>query len=76
MSKISVKVIPNSKIEQIQQGIDGNLKIWTRAKPVDGEANKKIIEILANYFNCRKSSIRISSGLTSRNKVIEIVDGR
>ena len=73
MSKrLTVKVIPSAKVDQIQLGLDGNLKIWVTSKPVDGEANKKVIELLAKHLGIRKSVITIVMGSKSRNKVVEI----
>ena len=75
--KLFVKVTPNAKQNQVvDDNIDllenRNLKVKVNQPPEDGKANKAVIEILAKYFEVKKSTIVISSGLTSRNKVIEI----
>jgi uncharacterized protein (TIGR00251 family) len=70
--KISVKVIPGAKEDSIQTSIDGNLKVWVKGKPVDGEANRAVITLLAKYYDVPKRNVVIKSGLTSRNKIIEI----
>ena len=70
--KISVRVTPSAKIEQIQPAIDGSLKVWLRARPKEGEANKALIALLSKHFNIPKSQIRIISGRNSRNKIIAI----
>jgi uncharacterized protein (TIGR00251 family) len=72
MKIIRVNVVPGAKAEQIQTSIDGSLKVWVRGKPVDGEANRAVIKILANYFEAAPSLIQIKSGHTSRNKLIEV----
>ncbi|OIN89020.1 hypothetical protein AUJ40_02670 [Candidatus Berkelbacteria bacterium CG1_02_42_45] len=72
MIRIFVKVKPNSKVEQIQQAIDGSLKVWIRARPKEGAANKALIALLSKHFDVAKSQVKIISGLTSRNKVVEI----
>lgn len=72
--KIAVKVVPGAKIEQIQESIDGNIKIWVRAKAEDGKANKAVIEHLAKHFGVAKSLITIVSGQKLHNKIIEIRD--
>jgi uncharacterized protein YggU (UPF0235/DUF167 family) len=48
-------------------------KVRVNAKPVDGAANIRLIEILAEHFNVPFGAIRIISGATSREKVIEIL---
>ncbi len=81
--KIVVKVIPNSsleKIEKISENLSstfpkrccGEYKIWLHAKPIEGEANKKVIQLLAEYFDVSKSQVTLVSGQKSRTKVFEI----
>ncbi|MCX6810210.1 MAG: DUF167 domain-containing protein [Candidatus Berkelbacteria bacterium] len=70
--KINIKVIPSAKVEQIQPALDGSLKVWLRARPKEGEANCALIKLLSKHFDISKTSINIVSGLTSRNKVVEI----
>lgn len=70
---ISVKVIPRSSKNEVTQMADGGLKIKMTAPPVDGEANDALIKILSNHFNVTKKQIKIKSGLTSRNKIVQIL---
>lgn len=51
---------------------DGTLKIKLTAAPVDGAANKALIELLSTHFAVPKSMIRIARGETGRKKVVEI----
>jgi uncharacterized protein (TIGR00251 family) len=67
-----VKVNPNSKKQNIEESADGSLTVHLKSPPVDGKANKELIELLAEKFDVPKSKIRIKSGLSSRNKLIEI----
>jgi hypothetical protein len=67
-----VKVKPNSKKQSIEESTDGSLTVHLKSPPVDGKANKELIELLAEKFNVSKPQIRIKSGVSSRNKLIEI----
>ena len=67
-----VKVKPNSKQQKIEELADGSLIVHLKSPPVDGKANEELIKLLAKKFDVSKSSIRIKSGTTSRQKVIEI----
>jgi uncharacterized protein (TIGR00251 family) len=67
-----VKVKPNSKQQKIEELPDGSLNVHLKSPPVDGKANEELIKLLAKKFDVSKSSIRIKSGTTSRQKVIEI----
>ncbi len=75
--KISIKVIPNAKQNEIaEDGFDDAgariLKIRVNQPPEDGKANKAAIELLAKYLKVKKSAVSIISGETSRNKIVEI----
>ena len=48
------------------------LKIRLKAPPVDGEANKCLIQYLSEAFMPPKKTISISKGLTSRLKTVSI----
>ncbi|MTJ06542.1 DUF167 domain-containing protein [Anabaena sp. UHCC 0204] len=67
-----VKVKPNSKQQKIEELADGSLNVHLKSPPVDGKANEELIKLLAKKFDVPKSSIRIKSGTTSRQKLIEI----
>ncbi|MCP2728415.1 DUF167 domain-containing protein [Limnofasciculus baicalensis] len=70
--KKQVKVKPNSKQQKIEESEDGTLIVHLKSPPVDGKANKELIDLLAKRFNVPKSKIIIKSGLSSKNKAIEI----
>ena len=67
--KVNVKLHPNSSKEQIKKISEKELEIWIKEKPIDNMANIKLIKTLKKYFN---KDIKIVSGFTSKNKVIEI----
>ena len=67
-----VKVKPNSKQQKILEQPDGSLIVHLKSPPVDGKANEELIKLLADKFDVPKSCITIKSGLTSRQKLIEI----
>jgi len=67
---LSVKAQPRSS----RAGLDGllgdALKVRIRCAPVDGKANKELIETLADEFDLPKSSVVFKSGETSKTKRI------
>ncbi|MEH2421666.1 MAG: DUF167 domain-containing protein [Nostoc sp.] len=67
-----VKVKPNSKQQKIEEQPDGSLTVYLKSPPIDGKVNRELIKLLAEKFNVTKSHIRIKSGLSSRQKLIEI----
>jgi uncharacterized protein (TIGR00251 family) len=70
---LTVKVKPQSKKPRIAQAADGSLVVYLASPPVDGRANEELIEVLAEHFNVRKAQVRIKSGLSGRNKIVEII---
>ena len=71
MKLINVRVIPNAKKNNVSEE-HGKLKVHVSAPAVDGKANKTLIKVLAEYFEIKKNNVRISKGLKSREKVVEI----
>ena len=67
-----VKVKPNAKKQTIEESADGSLTVYLKSPPVDGKANKELIELFADQFDVPKSQIRIKSGLSSSTKWVEI----
>lgn len=72
--KITVKVKPNAKQQQIEMLEDGSLRVSLKSSPVEGKTNQELIAILAKKFGVNKSQIVIKLGQTSKSKVIEILD--
>lgn len=69
---INVKVIPNSKVERIEEIKPLYYKIKTLKAPVKGEANKDVIRIISEYFNIKRKDIKILNGLLSEEKLIKL----
>ncbi len=68
---IEVRVVPNAKRNEIKDE-EGKFKVYITAPPVDGKANKLLIEILAKHLGVKKSHINIIKGEKSRDKIIQI----
>lgn len=66
---VNVRAQPRSS----KAGIDGffgddALKVKIRSAPVDGKANKELVEILADAFGISKSAVVFKGGETSKTK--------
>ena len=72
MNKYQVLVKPGSSQEKVVVTAPGELTVYLRAKPHDGEANDALIKLLAKHFKVSKTSIKITRGQKSRVKVIEL----
>ncbi|MEA5469612.1 MULTISPECIES: DUF167 domain-containing protein [unclassified Spirulina] len=72
MKKI-VKVKPNSKRQEIIEQPDGSLLVYLKSPPVDGKGNQELIKILAKQYGVARSQVTIKSGLSAKNKLVEIL---
>jgi uncharacterized protein (TIGR00251 family) len=73
-ARINIYVQPRASKTVIAGMHDGCVKIRLAAPPVDGAANAALIEFVAEQLGIAKSRVRITAGLTSRRKTVE-VDG-
>ena len=72
MKRYTVIVKPRSSQEKVQIDTPTFLTVWTRERAVDGMANKKVLEILAEHFDVSIKLIRMVAGHRARIKVIEV----
>ena len=71
MPKYTITVKPGSSQEKIIETAPGELTVYLRAKPHDGEANTALIKLLSKHFNVAKTSVTIIRGAKSHVKQIE-----
>lgn len=67
-----MRVQPGSKRDEILGLRDGALWVRVSAPPVEGKANRKLIEIIADRLSVPKGKVKLVKGETSRLKEIEI----
>ena len=65
---LSVRAQPRSSKAGIDGLIGDAVKVRVRCAPVDGKANKELVETLADEFGIAKSSVVFKGGETSKNK--------
>ncbi len=67
----SLKISPNASKNEIIKTPEG-YKVKITAQPIDGKANKALIEFLSKQFKVPKSYFEIVRGETSKDKTIMI----
>ncbi len=66
---VNIRISPNAKKNEIIN--EGEIiKVKITAQPIDGKANKALIEYLSKNFKIPKTSIKILKGETSKDKTI------
>jgi hypothetical protein len=69
--RLTVRITPRSSKNSLAWEQDV-LKVHVTAPPVEGAANEALIAFLAQRLNVPKRNIQIVSGLSGRQKILEI----
>ena len=67
---LNVKAQPRSSKAGVDGLVGDAVKVRIKSAPVDGKANKELVETLADAFGLPKSAIEFRSGETSKTKRI------
>ena len=65
---LNVRAVPRSSKAGIDGVVGDALKVRVRSAPVDGKANKELIEVLSDAFGLPKSAIVFKSGESAKTK--------
>lgn len=68
---LTLRISPNASKNEIIKSEDG-IKVKITAQPIDGKANKALIEYLSKQFKIPKSLFEIIKGETSKDKTVLI----
>ena len=71
--RINVKAKPNAREESVEKISDTDFVVSVKEPPVKGMANRAVINALAVHFGIGSVRVKIISGHTSRQKVVEIL---
>jgi uncharacterized protein len=72
VARIAVKVHPRAKRSAVAGRFGDGWKVDLAAPPVDGKANEECIRLFAELAGVPRSRVRIVTGASSRNKVVEV----
>ena len=70
--RITVNVKPRSREDKLKVEPDGTITLRVCAPPVEGKANRMVVQFLAKRLGKSKSQVRIVAGLRSNIKIVEI----
>ncbi len=71
--RIKIKVEPGSSKSGIVGSYGDALKVKLTSPPVEGKANKELINVLAKGFGIHKKNVEIISGQSSKNKIVKLL---
>ena len=69
---MKVHVIPNSRQASVTTTGEDVLEVRVDETAVDGRANKRLLELLSEYYKIPKSSVTIVRGARSRDKIVDV----
>jgi hypothetical protein len=70
--KIKVKVKTRKGEQKIVELGENKYLIYLKSEPKDNKANIELINLLSKYFSASPKNIKIKSGRSSRDKILEI----
>jgi uncharacterized protein (TIGR00251 family) len=71
---IAVRVLPRAtKSEVVGFMADGRLKVRLTAPPVEGAANRALVEFLARVLEVRAAAIEVVAGAAGRDKIVSVL---
>lgn len=69
---LNITVIANASRDEVIRLGDDSFKVKVTVPPVQGKANQRVVEIIANYFDIKKNQVDIIKGEKNKNKLIYI----
>lgn len=73
--RVEIRVVPKASRISVKEE-QGHLKVCLTQPACDNRANKQLVETVAAHFKVKKYDVRIVSGEKSKNKLIEIIEGK
>ena len=74
--RIALRVKPGASRTAVGGRYDGPsgpaLVVAVAARPVEGQANKAVVQAVAAAFGVRRSAVTVVHGATGRDKVVEV----
>jgi uncharacterized protein (TIGR00251 family) len=71
---LEVVVVPRASRNEVRVAEDGTVRVWVTRPPADGEANRAVLELLAEALDRPPSALELIGGGRGRRKRVR-VDG-
>ncbi|OGG37561.1 hypothetical protein A2110_02420 [Candidatus Jorgensenbacteria bacterium GWA1_54_12] len=71
--RIFVTAKPRAKEERVEKIDETHFVVAVTEPPVEGRANEAIVRALAKHFGVSSQNVRIVSGHTSRQKIVDVL---
>lgn len=69
---LEVRVVPRARTNALTRDAEGHLRARITAPPVDGAANRALIDLLASALGVRRGDLEVVHGEHGRNKRVAV----
>lgn len=69
---LQVRVVPRARTNALTRDPGGQLRARITAPPVDGAANKALIDLLARHLGVKRGDLEVVHGLRGRDKRVAV----
>ncbi len=69
---LSVRVVPRARANLLTRDEAGTLRARLTAPPVDGAANRALIDLLARELGLKRGDLEVVSGARGRQKLVAV----
>ncbi len=69
---IKVKAYPDFDQDEVVEKSKDTFEVYTKVKPIQGQANQAIRNLLAQHLKIPVKNLRLVKGARERNKIFEI----
>ena len=74
MGKLTLRIVPNAKRDEIVGEYGEAVKIKVAAPAMEGKANEALLEFVARKLGLHRRDVTLIAGEKSRDKVVEVVN--
>jgi uncharacterized protein YggU (UPF0235/DUF167 family) len=72
VADLRIRVVPRASADRVGPYTDGVLAVRTTRPPTDGEANDRVIRLVARALGVAPSGVALASGARGRTKRLRI----
>ena len=69
---LRVRVVPRARVSALTRAAAGTLRARITAPPVDGAANRALIDLLADRLSLKRRDLTVVQGERGREKVVAV----
>lgn len=70
--EVQVRVVPRSSRDRVAGVLGDRLKLQVTSPPVEGEANRAVVELLARSAGLPTRAATLTAGASSRSKTVRL----